>query len=217
MNLTFDEQTILILYAEFYRKLYTPLEKEDELSIRHGEVQSLIYLIQQLVKSHQDYSFSWNGHGPYSAGLEILLRNLDKKEKLCTMFYKEYLPNCLFKNNPKMLEEYYPRILVEVIEQAIVVFDEILKDYDSDGCELLSSLLYFSKTVFPGWGFDVISKELQAITSKFDEPLIKKAWRCLGVLSLIDKDTICIRNISTIENKDIKKDTDVYRLSLKSK
>ena len=202
MKLSFDEETILILYAEFYRKLYKAPKKNEDTTFKHSDVQSLIYLIQQLVHSHLDYCFTWNCHGPFSPNLEALLIQLDKKEELCDLFYQKYLPQRLFKStNAKMIEEYYPSVYIEKIEQAIVVLNDIIEEYGTFGCELMASLLYIAKTVFPGWGFDVIEEELKHRENKFDnEELIKKAWHCLGILSLINKNNLWIKDITNDKN-----------------
>lgn len=177
-----QEEVILALYMMLYNEPYNCTGKQrqqDGVNMIHVNAQKAIFIFSEMMVPAGDYGFCWNHQGPYSEQLQIQLRALDGKPKLVQKYYDEFA-----KNPDVKLEMLFTRGQILKIKNVAAGMSEITKG--ELGGELLGSLLYISRTVMPGSGFDSVNSELQLRKTSFpNQEVNKKAWDALGKLDLV--------------------------------
>ncbi len=177
-----QEEVILALYMMLYKEPYHCAGRprpHDEVNMIHVNAQKAIFIFSEMMVPAGDYGFCWNHQGPYSEQLQIQLRALDGKPKLVQEYCDEFA-----KNPDEKLEVLFTRGQILKIKNVAVGMSEVAKG--EMGGELLGSLLYISRTVMPGSGFDRVNSELQLRKTSFpDQKVNRKAWDALEKLDLV--------------------------------
>jgi len=177
-----QEEVILALYMMLYKKPYNCAgmpRQQDGVNIIHVNAQKAIFIFSEMMVPAGDYGFCWNHQGPYSEQLQIQLRALDGKPELVQKYCNEFA-----ENPDEKLEVLFTRGQRLKIKNVAAGMSEIATE--ELGGELLGSLLYISRTVMPGSGFDSVNSELQLRKTSFpNQEVNKKAWDALGKLDLV--------------------------------
>ena len=184
MNLKFEEKVILIIYVEFYKRFYNCWDKRltenKKDKIKNIEVQSALYLFQQLGIYIGDFGFCQNTHGAYSPILEYILENLDKKGDLIDRFYREYQE----MRNEKLNEILFKEREIKLIEKTAVLMKEIIEK--ENGAETLAFILFIAKSILPNASFESINFELKYQNPRLnDYNLNEKIYKRLEFLDLV--------------------------------
>lgn len=187
-KLSYDERLFLAAYRSVTGTKYQPDGKEKENnreSASHVRGQVVGYFLSALLPL-PGYCFNWNDHGPFSASFEHLLDDLDDKQALADQFYekeeeealKELLPDCL--KEPLQKAAYAVRLILETEKKEKGTYDTAYL------LELLGSLTYLKRTVWPGGEFQTLNEELKYRRKKFhDDNLNERAWNCLKKTGLL--------------------------------
>ncbi len=174
--LNFDQKKTLAAFERFFGSRYNTHAEENGNTYMHVETQKMCYLLKIAGIEIGDFSYSWNFKGPFSPGLLVLLRSIDRKDTDVTEFYA----NAKEKN----------RFLLG-IESKI---DELRENLEIDKhleqkeywVELLGSLTYISRTVLPGANFEEVNKRLTQEKSDYcDTDLNNHAWELLNNMKLL--------------------------------
>lgn len=183
--LSFSEKLILVLYRELYNRRYScdKLDKLDDGIVKiHLEAQKAVYLFSHSNIYVGDFGYLWDQRGPFSAGLQTLLKALDEKQDAVNDFYNTY------EQNPAAGRDV---LLTPVQNQRVMTISETLRPILEagsldDNCELMGSIVYLSQTVKPGQGFDVVNSELQYRKEYFpDKAKNLEMWKALERLSVL--------------------------------
>ena len=196
IDLNYNESLLLQLYAEFYNKYYdyNDNQKKDNTLIRYLEMQHLAFLVTKLGIYYPDYSFSWNGHCPYSVKFEEDLVKLDKKSKNILLFYKDYekvknfnYNHSYYKQLHKLFSNYLSVEQIENMEKSFYLLKDDVNDEKS--ANLMASILYAKDKMMLCGNPDL--KSILEFLDKYakteiDYNLAQKIWKYLGVLGIIE-------------------------------
>ena len=180
-SLNVHEEVILALYQLLYDEPYdcNPVLDAGEPNPIHVKAQKADFIFSELRIPVGDYGFSWNHHGPYSELLQNHLRELDHKPELVQSYYTDFQ-----SNREIMLAKLFTTVQKKKIEEASSLMKEVAKtDW---GGELLGSLLYISRSILPGRGFNELNMELKRRKSYFsNDDDNYRAWENLVKLNLV--------------------------------
>ena len=87
-KLNFDQKRILVAFERFLGSRYNTHAGENGNTCMHVETQKMCYLLKKAGVEIGDFSYSWNFKGPFSPGLLVLLRSIDRKDADVAEFYE---------------------------------------------------------------------------------------------------------------------------------
>lgn len=184
-NLNFDERAILVAYKRFYGECYPAIDKNNTEA--HIRAQKMGFLLSTAGVNIGEFGFSWNFHGPYSAGLQSKLRALDFHAKLVEEFYTSNPDDTLlFSDNdtPSALFSEQQKAKIDALSQALKIREG--ENNKNDWPELLGSLAFLARSVYPGADFETVNRQIKQIKSKFsDEQENLNAWKTLQIAGVI--------------------------------
>ena len=167
INLLHDQKLLLAAYQLFYGKRYTSNCKEKAMQ--------MVYLLQRAGIDIGGFSFSFNSY-PYSPGLLLLIRQLDRKELEIDMFYN----NATIKDS--VIGKYRNKILE--IRGALSILE-----HSADSLSwviLLSTMAYVAHSVLPGAGFELICDNVnEKLHTNYQEDIMRSAWNALSNVNLL--------------------------------
>ena len=186
-KLNYSEQLFLILFKEFYDRNYICNNAEklhDGILAEHLQAQKVAYLFSQANISVDDYTFIWDKKGPFSVGLQMMLKSLDKKSEDVEAFYQRYDEN---KN------EYIEDLLTEKqIRKMKLIVDKLSKyircgDFKNvcNAAEMIGSLVYLNQSVMPSCNFQDLLKELSIRKSYLELYTSADLWSALKETGLV--------------------------------
>lgn len=184
-KLTFDERAILTAYRRFYGENY--LAQEGTNTDTHIQAQKMCFLLSLRGVSIGDFGYSWNYHGPYSAGLQSQLRALDQHADLVSEFYDSYQDECvLFSdgNEASALFTTKQRDLIDELSRSLKVLE--CGEDKRKWSELLGSITFLGRYVFPGADFNMVNRELQKRKPQYsDNNYNYSAWTLLENIGIL--------------------------------
>lgn len=176
-ELNFDQKKTLAAFECFFGSRYnTNTGKKDNTSM-HIETQKMCYLLKMAGIEIGDFDYSWNFRGPFSPGLLVLLRSIDRKATEVTEFYE----------NSEEKEKLLDGLKTKIYElQKNLEIDKHL-DQKEQWVEVLGSLTYISRTVLPGSDFEEVNKRLIQEKAEYcNMDLNKQAWNLLKEMKLLE-------------------------------
>lgn len=178
-KLTFDERALLTAYRRFYGENYPA---RDELNTdAHVQSQKMCFLLGLRGVSIGDFGYSWNYHGPYSAGLQSQLRALDQHADLVKIFYDSHQDEDLLFSDDNTVSALFTATQKSLIDELagslkIIECGEEKRKWS----ELLGSITFLERSVLPGADFGMINNELQKRKPQYnDNDYNFSAWTLL--------------------------------------
>lgn len=186
-TLEFREKAFLVLFRRFFGIPYHASGENNFLA--HVVAQKMGFLLSRRSVYIGDYVYVWDTHGPCSAGLQSLLRNLDQMTDEVSSFYAQYENDDVFFS-----DNITPLGLFDEDQGKCV--SELREKLDIDGhqndlfewSELLGSLAFLSLYDMPGSSFDRINKELIHRKPQYSDTIINRtAWDALTNADILYK------------------------------
>lgn len=178
-GLNFDERSILAAYRYFYGKNYPAAQEEN--TDAHVQAQKMCFLLSLKGIRIGDFGYSWNFHGPYSAGLQSQLRALDENEALVKTFYQEFGDGTQLMSDdsvPGSLFSISQGENIKNLARSLRVAEK--EDECRQWSELLGSLAFLSCSVYPGEQFETVNNELKVLKPQYtDKHYNRAAWKTL--------------------------------------
>lgn len=178
-KLTFDERAILAAYQRFYGENYPAIDGQN--TDAHIKAQKMCFLLSVRGVNVGDFGYSWNYHGPYSAGLQSLLRALDQHSGLVSEFYDahqdEYM---LFSDSNKAgtLFSIKQKELIDTLSSSLKITE--CGEDKRKWSELLGSITFLGRSVLPGADFEMVNNELKKRKPQYnDNDYNYSAWTLL--------------------------------------
>lgn len=164
-------------YEHFFGSRYNTHSEEEGNTAVHIETQKMCYLLKMTGIEIGDFGYSWNIRGPFSPGLLAMLRSIDRMDEAVTDFYENKSSKATgFSEQLRKIDE---------LRENLKISEH--KEHNLEWVELLGSLTYISRTMFPGASFEVINRKLIHEKAEYcDEDLNRYAWGLLknsGLLS----------------------------------
>ena len=179
VGLSYDQKKTLVAYEHFFGNRYRTSSKESGNTDMHVETQKMCYLLKIAGVDIGDFDYSWNFKGPFSPGLLVLLRTMDRDGTAVSTFYEdsskeEFLLDCADKvdNLRKVLE-------IDKHQDKLVQWVEIL-----------GSLVYISRAILPGTDFEEVNQRFVAEKSEYcHKETNLHAWTLLNKANLLSTTT----------------------------
>lgn len=175
-TLIFDQKRMLLAYKTFYGEPYIAPSSQRNTDI-HVISQEMCFLLKMIGINIGDYSYSWNTHGPFSPGLLVLLRTMDRIPNEIENFYISF--------------EEYGYILNQEARNKIIHIRNALKINEHlndrlDWVELLGSLVYLANVELPGASCDEVFERLKMYKGVEINSIEKKSiWEMLKTEKLL--------------------------------
>ena len=175
-TLTFDQKKMLLAYKTFYGEPYIAPSSQTNTDI-HVISQEMCFILKMKGVNIGDYSYSWNTYGPFSPGLLVLLRTMDRIPSEIENFY--------------ISSEEYGYILNQETRNKIIHIKNALKIDEHtndrlDWVELLGSLVYLANVELPGASCDEVFKRLKMYKGIEPDGIDKKSiWEMLKTEKLL--------------------------------
>lgn len=167
-KLNYDQKLTLSLFTMFFGRKYEP-SVNNKVQL-HNNAQTMCYLLTFCGINIGNFSYSWHYQNPYSPGLLVLLREMDREKEAIEDYYEHE------KDQPELLtKEQY-----ETVKHMISVLD--IKNYivcREYWINVLACLAFLSNVEYPGEGFKSVVKELQRRTDLNDKKKNFRAWYTL--------------------------------------
>lgn len=175
--LNFNQKKTLAAFERFFGSRYNTHAEENGNTCMHVETQKMCYLLKMSGIEIGDYSYSWNFRGPFSPGLLVLLRSIDRKEADVTEFYENA------EEKEKLLSGLKAKI--DELREKLEIAEH--SDQKERWVEILGSLTYISRTVLPGADFEEVNKRLIQVKEECcDKQLNSHAWDLLNNMKLLE-------------------------------
>ena len=184
-KLTFDERALLTAYRRFYGENYPA--KDGANTDAHVQAQKMCFLLSLHGVSVGDFGYSWNYHGPYSAGLQSQLRALDQHADLVSEFYDAHQDECVLFSDSNEADALF------TIKQKSLI-DELSRSLKIPECgeekrkwsELLGSITFLGRSVLPGADFSMVNSELQKRKPQYNDSNYNySAWTLLEKIGIL--------------------------------
>lgn len=175
--LNFDQKRTLAAFERFFGSRYNTHAEKNGNTGMHVETQKMCYLLKMVGVEIGDFNYSWNFRGPFSPGLLVLLRSIDRRAADVMEFYESA------EEKEKFLSGLETKIddLREKLE-----IDKHLNQREQ-WVEILGSLTYLSRTVLPGADFEEVNKRLIQEKAEYcDIKLNNHAWNLLNSMNLLE-------------------------------
>lgn len=171
------EKRILIAFREFFGDNYCPSEEKN--TDIHVQAQKMCYLMSRIDCDIVDDGFVWNTFGPFSVGLQKVLRQIDAKREKLSDFYSDFYKD---HESSDMLDS----DILEGIERLRNGLDlSSHKEEPRKWIELLASLAFIAHSELPTSDFDYINEELKERKSVFEcDKDNTEAWDLLNKLGV---------------------------------
>lgn len=188
--LDFGEKVILTLYRKFYNSCYLTGGNSSDtfLTDTHILAQKMCYLLSLKGFRINGYYYTWNTYGPFSPGLQTLLRKLDREKETVDAFY------CASDAGSEPIsEDKVKRMIAEGSDNQLDDMISGLQIRENETnlrswMELLGSMAFLSQTVFPHGPFSWINEELAHRKPKYqDVEMNKRAWNALYTIGLLSE------------------------------
>ncbi len=197
LELSFEEKLLLSLYLELFNRCYNPTDvrryDDSGVLIRHIEMQNTCYLFQTLGVTPSNFGFMWEQKGPYSSGVQVLLRKLDFKGAHINHFYDHYNKkrNIWYQSYQQQLRELlFPYLSDEQIEKVAMTCYLLENTIQQEmGSEILAGMLFLIKTAYPGSDYSTIMKKLEERGYSSNSELTQEIWKTLSILGIIGMET----------------------------
>lgn len=88
-KLSFNQKKTLAAYETFFGSEYSATSNDGNNTELHVEVQKMCYLLKIAGIEIGDFNYSWNFRGPFSPGLLVLLRSIDRIGHQVSDFYAD--------------------------------------------------------------------------------------------------------------------------------
>lgn len=175
--LNFDQKKTLAAFERFFGSRYNTHAEENGNTSMHVETQKMCYLLKMAGVEIGDFNYSWNFRGPFSPGLLVLLRSIDRKEADVTEFYE----------NVEEKEKFLLGLKSKIDElREKLEIDKHLNQKEQ-WVEILGSLTYISRTVLPGADFEEVNKRLIQEKAEYcNKELNNHAWNVLNNMKLLE-------------------------------
>lgn len=175
-TLTFDQKRMLLAYKTFYDEPYIVANSQKNTDI-HVIAQKMCYILKLMGINIGDYSYSWNTYGPFSPGLLVLLRTIDRSPEDIESFYAS--------------SEESGHILNQETRNKIIHIKNALKidEHTNDRLnwvELLGSLIYLANVELPGESCDKVFERLKTYKGiEMDSKEKGNIWKMLEMEKLL--------------------------------
>lgn len=184
-KLTFDERALLTAYRRFYGEKYPA--KDGTNTDAHVQAQKMCFLLSLRGVNIGDFGYSWNYHGPYSAGLQSQLRALDQHADLVGEFYDSHLDESVFfsdSNEAGTLFTVKQKNLIDELSSSLKMPE--CGEEKRKWSELLGSITFLGSSVLPGADFTMINSELKKRKPQYnDNDYNYKAWTLLEKVGIL--------------------------------
>lgn len=184
-NLNFDERAILTAYKRFYGECYPAADPNKTEA--HIRAQKMSFLLSVSGVNIGEFGYSWNFHGPYSAGLQSKLRALDFHANLVQEFYENNKNDTLLfsdGDSPSALFSEQQKTKIDNLSRSLKIKEG--QNNKNDWPELLGSLAFLAQSVYPGTDFETINTQLKQVKSKFSNDQVNlNAWNTLRTAGII--------------------------------
>lgn len=184
-SLSFQERAFLTLYNRFFGVNYSA-NNGDSTNL-HIQSQKMCYMLKAKGIQIGEFDYSWNSYGPFSAGLQRQLKALDEKQDDVTKYYADSAgKDILFSDtdSPDSLFSQSDGAIVDALSSKLEI-----KDHNTDSrnwIELLASIMFISRSIFPGEGEDVVVRKLLLLKPRYrDYEELSKAWKILNTAGLL--------------------------------
>ena len=166
----------LATYERFFGERYDTHSGESSNTQMHVRTQKMWYLLKMAGVEIGDFDYSWNFKGPFSPGLLVLLRSMDRKDTEVQNFYGNDSDRGKFLAGQETKVDYLRRQLE---------IDEHRGQY-VQWVEILGSLAYISRTMLPRAGFKAVNQTLVREKPEYrDEDVNRHAWNLLYKTKLL--------------------------------
>lgn len=174
--LSFDQKKILVAFERFFGNRYETHTEEKGNTNMHVETQKMCYLLKVVGVEIGDFDYSWNFKGPFSPGLLVLLRSIDRKDADVLEFYEKTAEKEKFLSGYGMkIDELREKLEIDQHQEKNIQWVEIL-----------GSLTYISRAMLPGADFDTVNKRLMQEKREYcDENMNRHAWELLNRANLL--------------------------------
>lgn len=184
-NLSFDERAILTAYKRFYGECYPAVDSSNTEA--HVRAQKMSFLLSVGGVDIGEFGYSWNYYGPYSAGLQSKLRALDFHSKQVQDFYENNTnESLLFSDNdcPSALFSELQKMKIDKLSEKLKIKEG--QNNKNDWPELLGSVAFLAKSVYPGTDFETVNERLKALKDKFcNDQENLSAWNTLQAAGIL--------------------------------
>jgi len=180
MELSIEEAKVLAIYLELFNR---PYNLEDGVLKRHVEAQNVCYMVGCLDGHLGEQEFIFSDNGPFSKSLQDTLNSLDQKDEAIKTFYQDYnkIHNKEYDNYEQqlsvLLKEYLSEMEILKFSLMCYLFSGVVSQ--DKGSELIASMIYFYRNVFPNGEFLTIAKGLECFGYNTDRHLMEQIWRDL--------------------------------------
>ena len=151
--LSYNERLVLFIYRYFIGsdyKLDETLDSRDQHIIIH----KIFFILQKLGIDIGDYGFVWNLFGPYSVGLQYILKGLDNKKNNILQYYDQFSDE-----THKSLFDGSAMNVVQGLKEKLEMDSDRTINKQS-WLELVGSLAYIGNDELPDESFERINQEL---------------------------------------------------------
>ena len=191
VDLSFEEKAVLTLYQKFYDEEYPvpkdkrELEESERMTNDHVKAQKMCYLLNLAGLNIGGFSYSWNTYGPFSPGLLVVLRGLDRKYMQVRAYYdKKLSDDVLYSSSIDSVFWPESKTVIQTLKEALRISEN--KERIRDWVELLGSIAYISINEYPHGCFEWINDELKQRKRKYiNDDENNRAWEVLRSANLL--------------------------------
>ena len=136
----------------------------------------MCYLLKVAGVEIGDFNYSQNFKGPFSPGLLALLRSIDRKNEDIAVFYAQTVNQDKFlSGNENKIDDIRKKLEIDKHQE-----DSI------EWIELLGSLTYIIRSVYPGADFEIVNQRLIQENKKYSNRDINyQVWRILDIANFL--------------------------------
>lgn len=181
-KLSFNQKKTLAAYETFFGSEYSATSNDGNNTELHVEVQKMCYLLKIAGIEIGDFNYSWNFRGPFSPGLLVLLRSIDRIGHQVSDFYADS------EEKEKVLSENAKKI--SEISKSLEIKENA--ENKTQWAEILGSIAYISRTVLPGESFEIVNKKFVQEKSEYNDVVKNQhAWDLLNRANLLSAMVVC--------------------------
>ena len=166
-KMPFQERAFLTVFKRFFGFNYDAGSKTT--TDLHVQSQKMCYILKAKGIEIGEFDYSWNFHGPYSAGLQHQLKILDgKKDRVCAYYELTESSTDLFSDDaiPNSVFSIADGDLIDSVSKELDIAGH--KNDSRDWIELLASIMFISRSVFPGESRKVIENKLLELIKNWE-------------------------------------------------
>jgi len=179
--LSYYERLVLFIYRYFIGSDYK-LDKDRNTRDQHIIIHKIFFILHKLGIDIGDYGFVWNMFGPYSVGLQYILKELDDKQTDISHYYDQFSD----ETQNSLFNESALNTVQELKEKLQINSDRTISK--QSWLELIGSLAYIGNDELPGESFQRINQELCSRKKQFctnTENYNQQAWQILQEYKLV--------------------------------